>query len=1084
MDGYGEFCTESLERMEKSVMTIKNPYVGPRPFKEEEASLFFGRDREARDLCALVTSVKLALFYAQSGAGKSSLINTRLILELKERGYEVLPVARVGGDAPKGIDTANIYISNLMRSLIKHEIKSDSLVGLSLSEFLAKLNKDENEYFYDSNLTTGIRASEDFVLRRALIIDQFEELFSSHPEAWQSREGFFNQLAQAMQDDPSLWVVLVMREDYIASLDPYVHLLPGGLRTRYYMQRLDKDRAIEAVEGPAATQVHPFAPGVAEKLFDDLSRIQVRKLDGTFEPQTGQYVEPVQLQVICHTLWKNLFPEEKDMLEGIQITEKDLKKIGNVNLALGNFYAARVQEVAEAKGIKERKIREWFTRELISPSGMRNMVLQEPDGNSAGLENEIIQALPDLIRPEQRGGATFYELTHDRMVEPIIQNNQDWDSNHSSPFLERAKEWEKVKEDPEKADLYLMRDQALLGQWKETNPDELTPLETEFLKANESYQRRIRRRRNIYAAIATLIMLLILAFVYVLNERATTRQVTNLLTTAQVANTLAADQSHAASTAQARAVAEKAKAEQEKANAERARDQALAGNLVAQADSLKNSDYSLALLLGIEAYEHDQTNLLTRTTLFQLLQFTPYKRQFEFGDRVTSVAISPDGRIIASASPLAKCTAGQCKLGEISLFDADLKPIGKIHGDYGIVYGLAFHQDEERLILVAGGCVPVYRSNRGCTDNKGQITAWDVTEPENPTALGDFPARHKGRVQTIAFSPDGKLLASGSYDTTIILWNVSDPQNPSLIGKPLGGRAGHSSFVNSLAFSPDGSTLVSAGDDRTIRLWDVSGPEYAAQKGKPLTGDRWLAVNSIAFSPDGKKFASSSNDNTVLLWDWVSGSLENPKALLGHTGYVTSVAFNEDGTRLASAGFDNKILLWDTSTGEQIGPPLSAHSGVINSVSFGHELPYLISGSNDRTLIHWDLSARQPLSYTASISEDELPLDDTEQLTDSNADFTATANGQQIDVTYVGRKEVFLTLGGYDSPVQYVKFDGQDLRTMDQIQRNNRWITSWNINDSDWVGLACQAANRNLTEAEWKQFLPDQPYRKTCESLP
>ena len=76
---------------------------------------------------------------------------------------------------------------------------------------------------------------------RALIIDQFEELLSTHPEAWEKRDDFFVQLAQAMQEDPYLWVVLVMREDYIAMLDPYAHHLPSGLRIRYYMQRLGRE---------------------------------------------------------------------------------------------------------------------------------------------------------------------------------------------------------------------------------------------------------------------------------------------------------------------------------------------------------------------------------------------------------------------------------------------------------------------------------------------------------------------------------------------------------------------------------------------------------------------------------------------------------------------------------------------------------------------------------------------------------------------------------------------------------------------------------------------------------------------------
>jgi hypothetical protein len=95
-----------------------NPYVGPRTFSREEGRLFFGREQEARDLLARVVSERLLLFYAQSGAGKSSLINARLIPGLQHEGFAILPVARVGGALPARLDgVSNAYIFNLMRSL-------------------------------------------------------------------------------------------------------------------------------------------------------------------------------------------------------------------------------------------------------------------------------------------------------------------------------------------------------------------------------------------------------------------------------------------------------------------------------------------------------------------------------------------------------------------------------------------------------------------------------------------------------------------------------------------------------------------------------------------------------------------------------------------------------------------------------------------------------------------------------------------------------------------------------------------------------------------------------------------------------
>ena len=117
-----------------------NPYVGPRTFGYEQRNLFFGREHEARDLLARVLSERLLLFYAQSGAGKSSLLHTRLIPQLQEeKGFVVLPVGRVGGELPAGVaQVDNIYAFNLMASIDKGGDPA-RLAHVSLSDFLARL---------------------------------------------------------------------------------------------------------------------------------------------------------------------------------------------------------------------------------------------------------------------------------------------------------------------------------------------------------------------------------------------------------------------------------------------------------------------------------------------------------------------------------------------------------------------------------------------------------------------------------------------------------------------------------------------------------------------------------------------------------------------------------------------------------------------------------------------------------------------------------------------------------------------------------------------------------------------------------
>jgi hypothetical protein len=115
-------------------------------------------------------------------------------------------------------------------------------------------------------------------------------------------------LADAMKADPYLWVVLVMREDYIAALDPYSHLLPGQLRARYYMRRMGVASALDAIRKPVE-RIRAFEPGVAELLVDNMRLITGSKISGqNDQPVYGEFVEPVQLQVVCFQLWEGIQP--------------------------------------------------------------------------------------------------------------------------------------------------------------------------------------------------------------------------------------------------------------------------------------------------------------------------------------------------------------------------------------------------------------------------------------------------------------------------------------------------------------------------------------------------------------------------------------------------------------------------------------------------------------------------------------------------------------------------------------------------------------------------------------------------------
>lgn len=414
---------------------MENPYVGPRTFDAREADRYYGRDKEALELYHQMVSQRLVLFYAQSGAGKSSLLRTRLIPRLREEGFAVLPTGRVGGRLLEGIDEVdNIYVFNLLLRLDQGRTPPTQLTHLSLADFMADLSSEDGiHYTYrpGSAEAEEEEADEDFPMH-VLLIDQFEEVVTNHPERWQERAAFFQQLNEAMARDTRLSVLLCFREDYLAAMDPFAPLMAGRMRTQYYMQRLSREAALEAVSKPAAAFGRPFAPGCAERLTDQLR--EIRTEEGGVG--LGQFVEPVQLQVVCYRLWENL----KDRPPG-PITEADLDQAGDVDGALSGFYNAALNAAVTQTGVDELTLRNWFEKKLITATGARGTVHQGPQ-LTEGLSNEVVTLLADrfLLRPEYRAGETWYELIHDRMIDPILAANRRW-LQQQDPLVQAAHAW-------------------------------------------------------------------------------------------------------------------------------------------------------------------------------------------------------------------------------------------------------------------------------------------------------------------------------------------------------------------------------------------------------------------------------------------------------------------------------------------------------------------------------------------------------------------------------------------------------------------------------------------------------------------
>jgi hypothetical protein len=459
-----------------STTTLKeedNPYVGPRTFQPEEQSKFFGRDREAYELTSLIIANRLVLFYSPSGAGKSSLLNTMIDPMLTKARFEILPTGRVSGYSDRNKPIDNIFIYNLLSSLHSADEIPPDFETLTLADFLDNLalHKD-GAYYYDPDY---VYPPDTVFKPRVLFIDQFEELITTNTAAWAQRSHFFRQLAEAMALDEQLWIVLIMREDYVANLDPYLHLIPDQLRYRYYMERLKREEAGKAIKMPVEN-LRPFEPEAVEQLVDNLLRL--RDAEGQSDEQFAQFVEPVQLQAVCFQMWEELRDHP-----GSTITINDVTRFADVDKALTKFYQETIKRTVKAMAVSEVDLRDWFEQELITEAGTRNMVYrgEEMTGSlptqvANYVRNQFI--LSEVIRP----GGTWYELVHDRFISPILRANSLW--RQEQPLIRLAMEWEKGNRPRE-----MLLSSQQLKQLEGTNWQVLGLSVAEYIKASQLAQR-------------------------------------------------------------------------------------------------------------------------------------------------------------------------------------------------------------------------------------------------------------------------------------------------------------------------------------------------------------------------------------------------------------------------------------------------------------------------------------------------------------------------------------------------------------------------------------------------------------------
>ncbi len=394
--------------------------------------------------------------------------------------------------------------------------------------------------------------------------------------------------------------------------------------------------------------------------------------------------------------------------------------------------------------------------------------------------------------------------------------------------------------------------------------------------------------------------------------------------------------------------------------------------------------------------------------------------------KIYSIAFSPNGKFLASG--------GQD--GTVRLWETSSGQFAVLKGHNGPVYSLAFSPDSKllatsgddrtvRLWETSGNRRVVLKEGNGSVhsvafspDDKFLATVgigeddniaprlWDNSRQEQKPQI-DFTLNQKSYgiarlwdaasgqplevfqkqtnwLHSIAFSPDGKFLASGGDDDTVSFWDIFSGQ-PLKEREPLKDRERNYGKIYSMTFSPDGKLLATSGDDGTARLWDISGQQLP-KKLEELRGNVW----EVVFSSDGKQLATTGEDGIVRFWDTDSGQ-QLPKKLEGHVGPVYSVSFSSNGKLVATSGDDGTARLWDTDSGQQL-EVLQGHSGKVRKVVFSPDGKFLATGGWDKTIRLWDTDSGKQLAVLQGHTDTIIGMafsSDGKQLATGGEDGTA-----------------------------------------------------------------------------------------------